>query len=101
MALRLAVDELTDTSFYTDDYLSDMIDGVGQDSAAADIWAQKAAKYAALVDISEGGSSRKNSDLQVNALRMSALYSDRVAAAEQQQVAAAMHTGVRISKLSR
>lgn len=45
-------------------------------ATAANIWNQKAAAYAGLVDVSESGSSRKFSDLYKNALAMAKKYED-------------------------
>lgn len=69
--LRLLVSEPDETT-YTEQTLSDRIDAaVGDlDVVAAQVWEEKAARYARLVDVSEGGSSRKMGDLQDNALLM-------------------------------
>lgn len=49
---------------YTDTDLETFIDAAGSlEAAAARIWGEKASAYADLVDITEAGSSRKNSDL--------------------------------------
>lgn len=45
--------------------------------AASAVWEIRAGKYHALVDITESGSSRKNSDLHKNALSMAKWYRDR------------------------
>jgi hypothetical protein len=70
-ALRLLIAESTEDS-YTDTALSDRIDAAdgSLNLVAFNVWTEKAAKYAALVDITEGGSSRKNSSLQSQALIM-------------------------------
>jgi hypothetical protein len=74
-ALRLLTDEPSTTP-YSDAVLSARIDAAGGDvrAVAADIWREKAAGYATLVDISEAGSSRKNSQLYSNALSMAASF---------------------------
>lgn len=59
---------------YSDQFLSDLIDTMGIQAAAAQIWREKAAGYAAAIDITESGSSRKFSTLQGQALKMAALY---------------------------
>lgn len=60
-----------DTSKYRDADLSARIDEAGSvEGAAADMWREKAASYAGLVDTTEGNSSRKLSQLQANALAM-------------------------------
>lgn len=72
--LRLLVAEPTTTT-YTDMALGSVIDGTdSMNEAARDIWVQKAASYAALANISEGGSSRSMGDLQDKALKMVALF---------------------------
>lgn len=48
--------------------------------AAADIWAAKAGKYVALVNVSESGSSRQLGSLMDNALKMASYYRGRVVA---------------------
>lgn len=75
-ALRLKINEPDDVEPYTDAKLDALIDAASgdTDAVAADIWAQKASQYAELVDISEAGSSRKNSQLYKNALEMAAHF---------------------------
>jgi hypothetical protein len=69
--LRLLTDEPTDGDPYTDDYLAGVIDSQGSLQAAAMyVWGLKAARYSSLVDMAEGTSSRKMSDMLDNALRM-------------------------------
>ena len=63
--LRLLIAEPVSAEPYTDEILGNLI-ASSQDSvrnAAAGVWRAKAASVAHLVDISEGGSSRKMSDL--------------------------------------
>jgi len=48
--------------------------------AAADVWSQKAAAAAELVDVSESGSSRKLSDVAKNALAMEKAFREKAAA---------------------
>jgi hypothetical protein len=62
----------TGSSTYDDTELGVRIDAVNGDldAVAADIWEEKAAAYAEMVDISEAGSSRKNSDLYKAAIAM-------------------------------
>lgn len=59
-------------STYSDEELSARIDAANGDLdvVAADIWEEKAASYAELVDVTEAGSSRKNSDLYKAAIAM-------------------------------
>lgn len=70
-ALRLLIAEPT-TENYSDSALSTRIDAAASslNLVAFNVWTEKAAKYASLVDISEGGSSRRNSALQAQALIM-------------------------------
>ena len=66
---RLA--DAADTTAYPSQDLSDRIDRtLSVEAAAAEMWREKAAGYAALVDTTEGNSSRKLSQLQTNALAM-------------------------------
>lgn len=67
--LRRATGEVG-SSAYTDedlDYFLDQSSG-DTDAAAALVWREKASGYAEMVDITEAGSSRKNSDLFKNAI---------------------------------
>lgn len=68
-ALRLLIAEPTDET-YTDEVLSDLLDGGSDYAVAYQIWTQKAAGFAVLVDITEGGSTRKMGDLYEQALSM-------------------------------
>jgi len=61
--LRDEIQEPLNQEPYTDDYLGALIDDYGMDEAAHKIWIAKRNAVAALVDISEGGSSRKMSQL--------------------------------------
>lgn len=69
-ALRLLIAEPTDGT-YSDVVLGQFLDQAGdQYSAAYEIWTLKAAASAGLVDITEGGSTRKQGDLYEQALSM-------------------------------
>ena len=83
MASPEALEELrskigdTETPYtYTDEVLNALLDAADDDSdkVASNIWRQKAASYAEMVDVSEAGSSRKNSDLFKNATAMAEYY---------------------------
>jgi hypothetical protein len=63
-----------DDGVFTDEYIEGLIDSIGVDAASAKVWERKASAYAELVDVSEAGSSRKQSDLHKNALAMEAHY---------------------------
>ena len=72
-ALRRAADVATDDDVYTDALLDSMFEMYGSVAgAAAAIWREKAAAYAAMVDTTESGSSRKLSDLHKNAMAVAA-----------------------------
>lgn len=82
--LRLRIAEPDETT-YTDEQLGVYLDTYSTtlyplDQAAYVIWTEKAASFAGLVDISEGGSSRKNSDLFKNATAMAAFFANEIAA---------------------
>jgi len=68
--LRRMTDLTEDDGIYTNDLLSQMIDELGVDRAAGQVWREKAAKLAGLVDITESGSSRSLSRLYEQALRV-------------------------------
>lgn len=79
--LRLLIADTDSANYkYTDTYLSDLIDAKSgeMNSAAYDIWVQKAASAAELVDISEGGSSRKMGDVYEQALDMARHFGNAV-----------------------
>lgn len=76
--LRLYVAEPDETD-WTDEMLSGIIDSsTSLNAAAVEVWDAKAAAAANLVDISEGGSSRKMSDLVKNAQIMRELFASRI-----------------------
>lgn len=68
--LRRLINDLSDPPEYSDADLSAYLDEFVGDvnKAAAAIWREKAAKYAGLVDMKEGSSSRSLSQLYKNAL---------------------------------
>ena len=71
-----------DKGRYTDTDLEIFIGKANGDlnAAAALIWREKAAMYAELVDTSEAGSSRKESDLYRNAIAQAQYFEGLVAA---------------------
>jgi hypothetical protein len=72
--VRENTDEPT-TDTYTDEAILALLDREGSVRAASyAIWRSKAAKYSGLVDTSESGSSRRNSQLASNALTMMKEY---------------------------
>jgi hypothetical protein len=73
--LRRLTNEPEGESKYNDDQLEEVLLKTGGSitKAAAIVWEWKAASAAELVDMQEGPTSRKLSDLQDNALRMAEL----------------------------
>lgn len=69
--LRNRTDEPSDSSSYSDEQLSALIDELESlDLATGVVWKWKAAKFASLVNVTESGSSRALSDLMAHALEM-------------------------------
>lgn len=97
-SLRLLIAEPTDET-YSDSALTVRIDAAAGDlnQVAFDIWTEKAAASAQLVDTSEGGSSRKMGDIYEQALSMAKWFKDQIEDGEPQTGG----TGVRIKKLRR
>jgi hypothetical protein len=92
--LRRMIDEAS-TDTYSDSDLSSIIDiSENLELAASDIWMEKAASLARLVNVSESGSSRSLSDLHKNALLMSSNYSSAGRADIVQEEAAVSRTRV-------
>lgn len=67
--LRINIKEPNNVEPWTDEFLGDMIDAYGVDEASYRIWRSKATTVNSLVDISEGGSSRKMSQVYENYLK--------------------------------
>lgn len=68
-----------DPDSYTDDVLSARIDASRDlNELAAEIWREKAAAVAGLVDVTEGNSTRSLGNLYKQALAMAAQYQSRV-----------------------
>lgn len=61
--LRLEIQEPNNVAPYTDEFLSEIIDLYGVRPSAQKVWISKRNAVAKLVDITEGGSSRKMSQL--------------------------------------
>ena len=74
--LRRLINEPEDADPYTDQYLEALIDAADGDVTVAtyNIWTDKAAEFSTLVDISEGGSSRKQSQAFTNAQQMASYF---------------------------
>lgn len=73
--LRRLIDEATQAT-YTDLVLSARIDAASGNlnTVAGAVWTEKAATYSGLIDIQEGNSNRKLSQLQGQALKMAASF---------------------------
>lgn len=69
-ALRRMTALLPGDEVYTDSLLGGLIDDLGFETAASQIWREKAASAANLVDMSESGSSRSLSQLREGYLEM-------------------------------
>lgn len=61
--VRANTQELENKEPFTDDFIGSLIDTYGVTESEKRIWIAKRNRVAALVDISEGGSSRKNSQI--------------------------------------
>lgn len=76
-AFRLLIDEAGDKAPYDDASIGVRLDAaLSSQALAKEIWLEKAAKYASLVNVSESGSSRSMSDLHKNALAMAKGFGD-------------------------
>lgn len=74
--VRTNTQEYVNVAPYTDEYIGDLIDSYGIKEAEHKIWIAKRNTVANLVDISEGGSSRKNSQLFEAYSKIAASYED-------------------------
>ena len=98
-ALRLLIAEPSD-KLYSDVTLGEFLDlYTNQYRAAYEVWTQKAALTAGLVDITEGGSTRKMGDLHEQALSMAEQM--RVRAISGDDTPDGSQPGIRIHKLTR
>lgn len=97
-ALRLLIAE-PDADTYSDEDLNARLAGASEYSVAFDIWTEKAASAAGLVDMSEGGSSRKLGDVYEQALGMAEAMRQRALSATSPPDGTG--AGVRIKKLTR
>ena len=68
--LRRMTDLSPDDTTYTDSLVGGMIDDLGMEPAVRQVWREKAATVAALVDTTESGSSRSLSKLRDAYLKM-------------------------------
>ena len=98
-AFRLLIDEQDDKDPYTDAALGARLDvATSPQALAGAIWMEKAAAYAALVDVSESGSSRSLGQLQDKALAMAKVFQSADPTAPGTGVAV---RGTRMSRLTR
>ena len=74
--LRAFVNEPSDEDPYSDTSLTALIDAMGVREAAAQVWRQKAAAVADLVNVSESGSSRSLGSLYTQYLAMAKEFGD-------------------------
>lgn len=81
--LRLYVAEPDSVAPWTDDMLSEVLTRLSADlnSAASEIWGMKAARYSALVTVTEAGATRDLNKLFDHATSMAKLYKDRATSA--------------------
>lgn len=74
-ALRLAINEPEDIAPYDDARLIERLNvATSVTVLAGEIWSEKAAKYADLVDVQEGSSKRNLGDLYEQAIAMARHY---------------------------
>ncbi len=78
--LRRLINEST-TEVYSDGMLGTLIDSLGVNTAARNLWREKTARYADLVNVTEGNSKREMSTLHKHALDM-VTYFDTVVSAD-------------------
>lgn len=97
-ALRLMIAEPENVAPYTDETLEAMIDAADGDlnAVACQIWNTKAAGVAGMVDITEGGSSRKMGSLHQQYLTMAKTFCSQTTDATAEAT-----RGTRISKIRR
>lgn len=76
LEVRVMIAETVNAEPWTDEKIGALIDAKSGDlrAVAFSIWEGKAARVAHLVDISEGGSSRKMSDMYKNFLALRDTY---------------------------
>lgn len=73
-SLRRATGITQTTDPYTDEQLGVLLDAMGHNQSAAQLWDEKAATFAAAVDTTESGSTRRMSQLHTQALTMAAKF---------------------------
>lgn len=79
LQLRALIGDTTEPYEFTDEYLGLVIDANADlDEAAVVVWEAKAASLSTMVNISESGSSRSNSQLYTNALAQLKYFRDKI-----------------------
>lgn len=103
--LRRMIDEPDNTNGWTDEKLEEVFaetananGSLNFRAAAKDVWEGKAGSLAALTDVTESSSSRRNSQYFDHALKMAASYSDD---ASQDPTVVAAQTRPRSTKMTR
>lgn len=78
MQLRRMIGDATEPYTYDDAQIDEWLTETEGDprAAAASFWYNKSTEYSEMVDITEAGSSRKNSDLFKNALALAKQFDD-------------------------
>lgn len=77
-SVRRKIGDVIEPYKYTDETLGQLLDDTGNvNRVASMLWREKASEYAELVDITEAGSSRKNSDLFKNAQAQAEWFAGR------------------------
>ena len=78
MQLRVLIGDTEEPRTFSDTEIDSMLTATAGDvrAAASGYWYAKAVGYSEMVDISEAGSSRKNSDLFKNAMSLAQQYDD-------------------------
>lgn len=99
-ALRLLIAEPDNLAPYDDETLNARLTAAASEYALAyEIWTEKAAAAAGLVDVSEGGSSRKMGDVYEQALGMADAMRERANSATVPPDGSG--AGIRIKRLTR
>lgn len=102
--LRLYINESSQDPF-SDEDLQDVLERftAGDDTdvylSAAELWDMKAARFAHLVDVSEGGASRKMSQAYEHAKELSEYYRGRSVAASDISIAATVTSTNQIERI--
>jgi hypothetical protein len=78
LQLRLLIGDTEEPYSFDDDQIDLWLTATDGDvrSAASSFWYNKATEYSEMVDITEAGSSRKNSGLFTNAMALAKQYDD-------------------------